>query len=133
MVGVTDDELLDLLDAELGPVLEPAGFSTAQGGWQGAVFWCGQADFVERFPWLPQASPEEWQRAVTTDLTIDFDQTTGLLNFIHLEERTLYATLHTVGRADLAGELRAALAAPLTESLPVAARALAAVFNQPES
>ena len=130
---MTDDDLCALLDSHLGPVLTPAGFAPAQGDWSQVTFCAPQDDFIARFPWLPQASPEEWQRGHSTDLTIEFDQVTGVISHAHLEQISLAATLYAISEGPLSAELKAAYARPLDESLPVVAKALAAIFNQPES
>ncbi|QCX28816.1 hypothetical protein [Nocardioides jishulii] len=129
---MTDDDLLALLDATLGETLTPAGFSAAQGGWDGVTFFAPQRAFGEQFPWLPQASPEEWQRGHSTDLTIDFDQTTGLIARIDLEGRSLPSTVYAVGAGALSAELKTAYARPLAECLPVVAEALETIFREPD-
>ncbi|GGD13121.1 hypothetical protein [Nocardioides daphniae] len=128
---MTDDDLLALLDSTLGPVLTPAGFDRAQGDWSQAVFCAPQDAFIAAHPWLPQARPEEWQRGHSTDLTIEFDQTTGLLARVDLEGRSLPSTLYAVGEGALSAELKASYARPLTESLAVVVQALEAVFRPP--
>ena len=128
---MTDDDLLALLDRELGPVLTPAGFSGAQGGWPQTIFCTGFGGFTERFGWLPQAHPEEWHRNACVDLTLEFDQTTGLLARVDLELKSLPATLYALGEGALSAELKTAYALPLTESLPVVAKALTRVFTGP--
>lgn len=129
---MTDDDLCALLDRHLGPVLSPAGFSGAQGGWTGVTFCAPQEAFAARHPWLPQAHPEEWQRGASTDLTLEFDQTTGHLARVYLEEKTLASTLYGMREGALSAEVKTAYASPLTESLLVLARALAAVLTAPE-
>ena len=130
---MTDDDLNELLQSTLEPTLLAAGFAPGQGDWSGITYCADQDDFSARFPWLPQATPEEWQLGSSTDFTIEFDQTTGVLGFLHLEGKTLYATLWSMGLKDLAAELRAALSLPLSDSLPVVARALGAVFTDAEA
>lgn len=130
---MTDDDLISLVDSTLGPVLRPAGFELAHGGWDGFTWWTPQQSFAERFGWLPQARPEEWQRGRSTDLTVEFDQTTGRLAHVHLEDRTVASTLYVAGHGELAAEVKAALPLPLADSLPVLARGLAALFSEPES
>ncbi|WP_162598742.1 hypothetical protein [Nocardioides gilvus] len=129
---MTDDDLLSLLSQMLGPTLEAAGFGEAQGGWDGVTFCAAQADFTERFPWLPQAHPEDWQRGSSTDLVIEFDQTTGLLGRVDLEGITLAATVYRVGRGELAARLKSSMGWPLAESLPIVAEALDAAFTHRE-
>ena len=129
---MTDDDLLALLDAHLGGVLGRAGFSSAQGGWDGVTFFTDTEDFCRAFGWLPQAHPEEWMRGASTDVVLEFDQTTGLLSRAYLEGKTLTSTLYAVKQGALSAELKAAFALPLDDALPVLARALAAVFTAPE-
>ena len=129
---MTDDDLLALLDAHLGEALGRAGFSAAQGGWDGVTFFSDAEEFCRTFPWLPQAHPEDWMRGVTTDVVLEFDQTTGLLGRAYLEGKTLASTLYGVKQGALSADLKAAFALPLDESLPVLARALEAVFTAPE-
>ena len=129
---MTDEELLTLLDSTLGPTLHTAGFTGAQGGWDGVTFCAAFDEFAASYPWLPQASPEEWQRGASVDLVIEFDQTTGLLGRVDLEPSSLPATAYGVGEKALAAELKAAYALPLAESLPVVVRALEAVFTPPD-
>lgn len=128
---MTDDDLLALLDTHLGEVLGDAGFSSAQGGWDGVTFLAASEDFARSFPWVPQATPQEWMRGVSTDLTIELDQRTGLLHRVHLEDRSLAATLYALGHGALSAELKTAYARPLAEALPVLARALETVFTEP--
>lgn len=130
---MTDDDLISLVDSTLGPVLSAAGFELGQGGWDGFTWWTPQHAFAERFGWLPQARLEEWQRGASTDLTLEFDQTTGRLAHAHLEHKTVASTLYVAGHGELAAEVKAALPLPLAESLPVLARGLAALFSEPES
>ena len=130
---MTDDDLLALLDRELGPVLTPAGFSGAQGGWGDAVFCAPQQEFNVRYEWLPQAHLEEWQRGASTDLVLEFDQMTGLLAGVRLEHKSLAATLYAIGEGALSADLKAAYAKPLAESLPVVAQALGTVLTEPTS
>lgn len=125
---MTDDDLLALVESALGPVLTSAGFELGHGDWTGFTWWTPQGAFGERFPWLPQASPQEWQRGASTDVTLEFDQTTGRLAYAHLEDMSVAATLYALGHGALAAEVRAALARPLQESLPVLARGLERLF-----
>ena len=129
---MTDEELLALLDSTLGPTLTAAGFTGAQGGWDGVTFCAAFDEFAASYPWLPQASPEEWQRGASVDLVIEFDQTTGLLGRIDLEYPSLPATVYGIGEKALSAELKAAYAWPLTQSLPVVVRALEVIFTPPE-
>lgn len=130
---MSDEELLALLDSTLGPTLAAAGFTSAQGGWDGVTCCASYDTFAASYPWLPQASPEEWQRGASVDLTIEFDQTTGLLGRVDLEHSSLPATAYGVGEKALAAELKSAYALPLTESLPVVVRALEAIFAPGET
>lgn len=130
---MTDDDLLALLDAHLGEALASGGFSPFQGGWDGATSFAGTDEFCRAFPWLPQAKPDEFLRGFTTDVVLEFDQTTGLLARAYLEGKTLASTLYAVGEGALSSELKESLGKPLEASLEVLARALCAVFSEPES
>lgn len=129
---MTDDELLALVESALGPVLTAAGFELGHGDWTGFTWWTPQQAFIERFPWLPQASPEEWQRGASTDVTLEFDQTTGRLAYAHLEDTSVAATLYALGHGALAAEVKAALARPLDEALPALAQGLVQLFTPAE-
>lgn len=128
---MTDEDLLALLDAHLGEVLSAAGFSSAQGGWDGVTFFADTDAFCRAYPWLPQANPEGWMRGATTDVVIEFDQTTGLLGRVYLEGKTLASTLYGLRQGELSVEVKAAFALPLDEALPTLASALVAVFTEP--
>lgn len=136
MVPVTDDDLLALLDAHLGGVLTAAGFSPFQGGWDGAVSYADTDVFCRAYPWLPQAdsqaNPEGWVRGATTDVVVEFDQTTGLLARAYLEGKTLASTLYGLRQGGLSAEVKAAFGKPLDEALPVLRDALVAVFTEPD-
>lgn len=130
---MTDDDLLALLDAHLGEALAPAGFSTAQGGWDGVTFFAPQDEFVRSFPWLPQAQREGWLRGASIDLTLEFDQVTGLLARVYLEEKTVASTLYALREGALSSELKESFPQPLEVSLEVLGRGLAALLTEPES
>lgn len=130
---MTDDDLLALLDARLGEVLSPAGFSPFQGGWESATSFASTDEFCQAFGWLPQAKPDEFLRGFSTDIVLEFDQMTGLLARAYLEGKTVASTLYAVGEGALSSELKAAFGQPLDESLEVLARALGALFVEPES
>ncbi len=130
---MTDDELNELLRTVVEPTLIAAGFESGQGDWTGVTYRFDQDRFTDRFPWLPQASPADWQRGGSTDLTIEFDQITGLLGRLDLEGMSLASTAYRVGRGELAANLKAAMALPLVQSLPIVAEALDAILTEPSS
>ncbi|MFC6153895.1 hypothetical protein [Nocardioides yefusunii] len=129
---MNDDDLLALLDTTLGDVLSAAGFSPAQGGWDGVTFFCDADAFCRAFTWLPQAKPEGWMRGATIDVVLEFDQTTGLLARAYLEGKTLASTLYGLRQGGLSADLKSAFGKPLDEALPVLRDALVAVFTEPE-
>ena len=92
--------------ARLNPVLGPAGFAAAQGGFdedtgRGQLIFCAaQDDLGERFPLLPRTWEPEPGAGRCVDLVVDLDATS--IRGVGLEGQPLADTLRATGQRALA-------------------------------
>lgn len=121
----------DVVCDALDPLLVSLGFAAGQGrgafnslGGFGVTYCTGQAEFAERFPWMPQAAtdydPEGWECA---DVIVD-GSSSGVIENVWIEAYSLEETFRELGldeeaeqSADLIGQNVSEVLEPLDELL----------------